>query len=116
MNAIREKIDSNQDGMESKMDANQGKMMVKLDAHHERMMARMDFQLEKMEAVVDVFEERLNKMDTTDLEDNQEKSKGIYEHLRLQDSIEMAMREVGCWCEMAASLGVSHWSRELVGE
>jgi hypothetical protein len=29
------------------------------------MMARMDSQLEKIEASVDVFEERLNKMDTT---------------------------------------------------
>jgi hypothetical protein len=34
------------------------------------MMARMDSLLEKMEAVVDVFEERLNKTDTTDLEAN----------------------------------------------
>jgi hypothetical protein len=49
-------------------------MMAKLDAHHKRMMARVDSQLEKMEATVDVFEERLNRMDTTDLEANQEKS------------------------------------------
>jgi hypothetical protein len=34
------------------------------------MMARMDTLLEKMEAAVDACEERLNKMDTTDLEAN----------------------------------------------
>jgi hypothetical protein len=50
------------------IDANQEKMMPKLDVHHKRMMARLDSQLEKMEAVVDVFDERLNKMDTTDSE------------------------------------------------
>jgi hypothetical protein len=49
-------------------------MMAKLDAHHERMMARVDSELKKMEAMLDVFEERLNIMNTTDLEANQEKS------------------------------------------
>jgi hypothetical protein len=39
----------------------------------------MDFQLEKMKAAVDVFEERLNKMDITDLEANREKSETIAE-------------------------------------
>jgi hypothetical protein len=62
-----------------KMETNQGKMMAKLDVHHERMMARMDFQLEKMEATVDVFEEKLNKMDISDLEANREKSDAIAE-------------------------------------
>jgi nitrate reductase NapAB chaperone NapD len=51
-----------------KMETNQEKMMVKLDAHQERMMTTMDSQLEKMEAVVYVFKDRLNKMDTMDLE------------------------------------------------
>jgi hypothetical protein len=50
------------------METNQQKITVKLDGHHERMMARMDSQLE--EATVDVFEEMLNKMDTTDLQAN----------------------------------------------
>jgi hypothetical protein len=53
--------------------------MAKLDAFHERMMARMGSQLEKMEAAVDVFEEGLNKMDTTDLEANREKSEAVAE-------------------------------------
>jgi hypothetical protein len=42
-------------------------------------MARMNSQLEKMEAAVDVFEERLNKMATTDLEANREKSEAVAE-------------------------------------
>jgi hypothetical protein len=45
-------------------------MKTKLDACHERMMARMDSQLDKIEAMVDVFEERLTKMDTMNLEAN----------------------------------------------
>jgi hypothetical protein len=53
-----------------KMETNQEKIMAKLDGHHERMMARMDSQLEKKEDTVDVFEERLDKMDTADLEAN----------------------------------------------
>lgn len=44
--------------------------MVKLDGHCGKMMASMDSQLEKKEAAVDVFEERLDKMDTKDLEAN----------------------------------------------
>jgi hypothetical protein len=47
------------------METNQEKMMAKLVAHHERMMARMDSQLEKM--------------DTTDLEANWEKSEATVE-------------------------------------
>jgi hypothetical protein len=43
-------------------------MMTKLDAHHKRMMARMGSKPEKMETTVHVFEERLKKMDTMDLE------------------------------------------------
>jgi hypothetical protein len=35
------------------------------------MMAWMDSQLEKMVAAVDVFDQRLNHMDTVDLEANQ---------------------------------------------
>jgi hypothetical protein len=54
-------------------------MLAKSAAHHERMMARMDTQIEKMEAVVDVFEERLHKMDTKDLEGKQEKLEYIAE-------------------------------------
>lgn len=41
-------------------------MLAKLNAHHERMTARM-------EAVVDGFDKRLDKMDTTVLEANEEK-------------------------------------------
>jgi hypothetical protein len=33
-----------------------------------------------MEATVDIFKERLGKMDTTDLENNREKSEGIEVH------------------------------------
>jgi hypothetical protein len=44
------------------------------------MMARMDSQPEKMEAVIDVFEEGLDKMDTTELEDNPKKSDAIEKH------------------------------------
>jgi hypothetical protein len=33
--------------------------------------------LEEIEAAVDVFEERLHKMDTTDLEANREKSEAV---------------------------------------
>jgi carbamate kinase len=47
-------------------------MLAKLDAHHKRMMARMVSLLEKMEAAVKFFEERLKKMDITDLEADQE--------------------------------------------
>jgi hypothetical protein len=54
-------------------------MLAKLYAYHERMMARMDSQLEKIEAVVDVFEERLNGMDTADVEANRETSGAIVE-------------------------------------
>jgi hypothetical protein len=42
-------------------------------------MARMDSQLEKMEDTMDVFKEKLNKMDTTDLEANREKSGPVAE-------------------------------------
>jgi hypothetical protein len=62
-----------------KMETNQERMDPKLDAHHEWMIARMDSQLEKMEAAVDVFEERFNKMYSTDLEANQEKSEAVAE-------------------------------------
>jgi hypothetical protein len=44
--------------------------MAKSDALRERMMASMDSQVGKMEAMVDIFEERMNKMDTVDLEAN----------------------------------------------
>jgi hypothetical protein len=54
--------------MLTKMETNQERMDAKLDAHHERMKARMESELEKMEASVGVFEERLNKMNTMDLE------------------------------------------------
>jgi hypothetical protein len=47
-------------------------MLAKSDAHHKWMRARIDSQREKMEATVDVFNERLNKMDTMDLDANQE--------------------------------------------
>jgi hypothetical protein len=53
--------------------------MTKLDAHHESMMAKSDSQLEKKEAAMDVSEERLNKMDTMDLEANREKSETVAE-------------------------------------
>jgi hypothetical protein len=43
------------------------KMDATLYAHHESMMAKMESQLEEMKTAVDVAEERLNKMDTTDL-------------------------------------------------
>jgi phage-related minor tail protein len=58
---------------------NQEKMMVMSHAHHKRMMARMDSQIEKMEDAVNVFKERLNKMDTTDLEANREMSEVVAE-------------------------------------
>jgi hypothetical protein len=45
-------------------------MLARIEAHHKKMMAIMDSQLEEMEAAVDVFKERLNKMETTDLETN----------------------------------------------
>jgi hypothetical protein len=63
----------------AKMEANQERTDAKLDAHHERMMGWMDSQLEKMEGAVDVFEERFNKMNTTDLEANREKSGAVAE-------------------------------------
>jgi hypothetical protein len=53
-------------------------MMAKLNAHHEKN-SRMDSHVEKMEAAVDVFEERLNEMDTTDLEGNREYSEAVAE-------------------------------------
>lgn len=56
-------------------------MMAKLHAHHERMMGRMDSHLDKIEATVDVFKESLNKMDTMDLEANQEKLMATVEQL-----------------------------------
>jgi hypothetical protein len=31
------------------------------------------------------------------------------EQLRLRESLEMTVRRVGVWCEMAASLGVGQW-------
>jgi hypothetical protein len=34
------------------------------------------------------------------------------EQLRLQESLETAVRRVGGWCEMATSLGIS-WSRPV---
>jgi hypothetical protein len=37
----------------------------------------MDSQLRKMEAAVEEFEERLKKMDTTDLEANRERSEAV---------------------------------------
>jgi hypothetical protein len=42
-------------------------------------MAKMDSQLEKMEVLAVVFEEKLNKMDTMDLEANPEKSEPVAE-------------------------------------
>jgi hypothetical protein len=53
-------------------------MLAKSDAHHERM-TRMDSQLQKIKAMVDVFEERLNKMNTMNLEANQKKLEAIVE-------------------------------------
>jgi uncharacterized coiled-coil protein SlyX len=64
---------------QERMETNQEKTMAKLDAHHERMVARTDFQLEKMEAAMDVFEERLKKVNTTDLEASREKLKTVVE-------------------------------------
>jgi hypothetical protein len=61
--------------MLAKMETNQGKVDAKSDANHESI--RMDSWLEKMEAEVDVFEEKLNNMDTTDLEACLEKT-GAY--------------------------------------
>jgi hypothetical protein len=56
--------------MLAKMETKQERLDAKLGAHYERMMARMESQLEQMEAALDVFKERLNKMDTTNLEAN----------------------------------------------
>ncbi|XP_023720006.1 uncharacterized protein LOC111871262 [Cryptotermes secundus] len=66
--AVIEKMDAKIEANKEKIETNQEKVIAKLDAHHESMMARLGSQLEKMEATVDVFKERLNKMDTTDLE------------------------------------------------
>lgn len=54
--------------MKTKMDANQERMEAKMVAQHKRMMARMDSQLQKMDTTLTVIPERLNKMDTTELE------------------------------------------------
>jgi hypothetical protein len=43
-------------------------------------MVRMYSQLEKMETMENIFEGRLNKMDTTDLEANPGKSDAAEEH------------------------------------
>jgi hypothetical protein len=52
---------------QEKTETYQESAMVELDAHHERMMARMDSQLETTEVAVYIVEERMNKLDTTDL-------------------------------------------------
>jgi hypothetical protein len=56
--------------MLTKMETDEERTDAKLDAHHERMMAGMNSELEKVEDAVGVFEERLNRMDTMDLEAN----------------------------------------------
>jgi hypothetical protein len=38
------------------------------------------------------------------------------EQLRLPESLEMEVRRVGGWCEMAASLGVSHLEQQVTCE
>jgi hypothetical protein len=65
--------------MLAKMETNQERMDAKIDAHHKRMMARMYSQLENLEVALDIFEERLKKMDTTDLEVSREKSESVME-------------------------------------
>jgi hypothetical protein len=69
---LRVSQEHQEEGMLAKMETNQERMDPKLDAHHKWIIARMDSQLVKMEATVDVFEERFNKMDTTDLEAEQQ--------------------------------------------
>jgi cytochrome c553 len=59
-----------QEEMRASQELLKEEVLAKLDAHYERMMARMGSQLEKIEATVDIFQGRLNKMDTMDLEAN----------------------------------------------
>jgi hypothetical protein len=56
----------------AKIRNNQEQMLAKIDAQ-----ARMDSELEKMEAAVELFEERLNKMETTDLETKRGNSEAV---------------------------------------
>lgn len=65
-----------------------------LYAHHDRMKSRMDSQVEKMGATVDVFEEKLNEMDTMDLEGNRENSEAIVEQ-QYAPKEETAIKNIG---------------------
>jgi hypothetical protein len=74
MEHLLAKIRTNQEEMTRLL---KEEMLAKSDAHHKWIMARKGSQLEKMEVTMDLFEERLNKMDTTDLKANQKKSEAI---------------------------------------
>jgi hypothetical protein len=75
MNAWRKEMMACQDSMEACRDAMEA-CLEKAKANPEKMKAS----LEEMQATVDVFKERLDKMDTKDLETNQEKLDAITEH------------------------------------
>jgi hypothetical protein len=58
------------------------------------MMTRMDSQLQKMETAVDAFEERLNKMNTMNLEAKQEKLEAVAEQQEVPKE-EAAVETIG---------------------
>jgi valyl-tRNA synthetase len=72
-------IRTNREEMRAGQEHMKEEMMAKLNAHYKRMIVRIHSQLEAMEAALDISEERLNKMDTTDLEANREKLEALAE-------------------------------------
>jgi DNA repair exonuclease SbcCD ATPase subunit len=79
---IKAKIDANQENIDARLEEMKAwrkdttTCLEKAKANLEKMEAG----LEELEAAVDVFEDRLGKMDTTDLEANREKSEAIAVH------------------------------------
>jgi hypothetical protein len=87
-------IRTNREELEAGREHLKEDIMAKLDAYHERVMARMYSQLEKMKAAENVFEERLNKMDTTDFEAKPGKSDAVEERQNVHKE-EAAMETIG---------------------
>jgi hypothetical protein len=76
-------MEARTDASNEKFEALRGTLVSRMDIHQARTEAnpeKMKASLEEMKATVDVFEERLDKMDTTDLEANQEKLNAVVKH------------------------------------
>jgi predicted glycosyltransferase len=94
MTRLLAEIRTNRKEMRAVQEHLKEEMMAKLNAHYERIMTRTDSQLETMEAARDISEEMLNKMDSTDLEANREKSEVLAEQQDVPKA-EDAVKNIG---------------------